>query len=269
MNTHITVREGTTVPGGTQSLQRAMALVQALTRNQRKGGTAAQLAIATGIDRSTAHRMLQCLAASELLHFDTVTRKYHFGRLAHEIGFAASEHVDFTGLSKPALARISEDTGDTVFLMMRSGDDAVCADRYLGVYAVQPLAVTVGTRRPLGIGCGSLAMLSSLPPHVADLCLHQNEPRIAAFDGMSVERIQSMLQVARSNGYVAMDVINVSCARSVSAPVISKTGRPVAALSVSGMAARMSTEREQALGHILQTEAKALGKAFDERFATV
>ena len=40
-----------------------------------------------------------------------------------------------------------------------SGADAVCIDRRLGSYPVKTLTVEVGTKRPLGIGAGSLAIL--------------------------------------------------------------------------------------------------------------
>src|SRR3546814_18638585 len=76
--------------------------------------------------------MRQCLAAEDLLAYDADARRYSFGRLAYDIGMAAAERLDLAQLCRPALARIADDTGDTVFLMVRSGDDAVCADRAIG-----------------------------------------------------------------------------------------------------------------------------------------
>lgn len=267
MNKALAERSGNpATPGGTQSLQRAMALLRELVRSQRKGATSGQLASRTGIDRSTAHRMLQCLAAEDLLTYDADSRKYHFGRLAYEIGFAASERIDIPQLSKPTLARIAEDTGDTVFLMIRSGDDAVCADRAIGSYPIKTFVVDVGTRRPLGIGGGSLAMLSRLPPPVADLYLNQNEQRIAAFPDMTAQRVRTMMLEARRLGYVAMDVVGVPGARTVSVAVMTGAGRPVAAISVTAIALRMNPQREQELARLLLKETQALGKVYDERF---
>jgi len=56
-----------------------------------------------------------------------------------------------------------------VFLIVRSGDDAVCADRAIGSYPVKTSVVDVGTRRPLGLGGGSLAMLTAAGRAVAAL----------------------------------------------------------------------------------------------------
>lgn len=266
-NSKMGERLPTVAPGGTQSLQRVVALLRALVQSQRRGATSAQLGEATGIDRSTAHRMLQCLAAEDLLSYDTATRRYHFGRLAYEIGFAASERVDLPQLSKPALARIAEDTGDTVFLMARSGDDAVCVDRAVGSYPIKTFVVDVGTRRPLGIGGGSLAILSKLPPAVADLSLSQNAQRIAQYPGMSVEWVRAAMAEAQRVGYVAMDVVAVPGARTVSMAVMSRGGRPIAALSVTAISLRMTPAREQEVARILKREADGLSEVFDRRFA--
>lgn len=251
---------------GTQSIERVVALLRELTVC-RKGASSAQLAARTGIDRSTAHRMLQCLAAEDLLAYDADTRRYSFGRLAYDIGMAAAERLDLPQLCKPALARIADDTGDTVFLMVRSGDDAVCADRAIGSYPIKTFVVDVGTRRPLGVGGGSLAMLSALPDDVAELVLGHNAQRIATYEGMSVDRVRALRAKARKAGYVAMDVVAVPGARTVSVAILTAAGRPVAALSVTAIALRMTPAREKELAKILQREASELGKLLDQRVA--
>lgn len=252
---------------GTQSIQRVVALLRELTAHNKKGASSSQLASSTGIDRSTAHRMLQCLVGEDLLAFDNETRRYRFGPLAYDIGFAASERLDLTQLCKPTLARIADDTGDTVFLMVRSGDDAVCADRAVGSYPIKTFVVDVGTRRPLGVGTGNLAILSALPEDVADLILGHNAGRIGAFPGVGLERVRALMVHARKVGYVAMDVVGVQGVRAVGVPVF-VGGKPVAALSIAAIAARMTPEREEKLVKILGRESEALGLALDRRVSS-
>ena len=249
---------------GTQSIQRVVSLLRELTAHNKKGASASQLAAKTGIDRSTAHRMLQCLAHEDLLAFDTETHRYRFGPLAYDIGFAASERLDLPQLCKPTLARIADHTGDTVFLMVRSGDDAVCADRAAGSYPIKTFVVDVGTRRPLGVGTGNLAILSALPEDVAELVLEHNAARISAFSGIELDRVRAQVLDARRLGHVAMDVVGVHGVRAVGVAVF-VGGNPVAALSIAAIAARMTPEREKKLVKILSREAKELGLALDRR----
>jgi len=250
---------------GTQSIRRTVSLLRELIESNRRGASSSELAARAGLDRSTARRMLQCLVDEGLLAFDADTRRYYFGHLAYDIGLAASERLDLPQLCKPALARIADDTGDTVFLMIRSGDEAVCADRAVGSYPIKTFTVEVGTRRPLGIGAGSLAMLSALPEDVAELVLKHNAPRIGAYDGMTLERLRRMMQQARQQGYVAMDVIEVPGARTVGVAITTGTGRPVAALSVAAISMRMTPERESGLLAILRREASEIARLLNRR----
>ncbi|WP_233236915.1 IclR family transcriptional regulator [Bordetella sp. LUAb4] len=255
----------TAAAGGTQSIRRTVSLLRTLVAAQRRGATSAELAARTGLDRSTARRMLQCLVEEDVLVFDIDTRRYHFGHLAYDMGLAASERLDLPQLCKAALARIADDTGDTVFLMIRSGDDAVCADRAVGSYPIKTFIVDVGTRRPLGIGAGSLAMLSALPEEVAELVLANNVPRLGTYAGMNEKRLRAMMREARTQGHVAMDVVDVPGARTVSVPILTGTGRPVAALSVAAIALRMTPEREAMVLAVLRREAAAIGEALAAR----
>lgn len=250
---------------GTQSIRRTVRLLRELIDSNRRGASSSELAARAGLDRSTARRMLQCLVDEDLLVFDGTSRRYHFGHLAYDIGLAASERLDLPQLCRPALARIADDTGDTVFLMTRSGDEALCADRAVGSYPIKTFIVDVGTRRPLGIGAGSLAMLSALPEDVAELVLRHNAPRIGAYGGMTVERLRGMMLMAREQGYVAMDVVDVPGARTVGVAIVNSTGRPVAALSVAAIAMRMTPKREEGLLAILRREATEVARLLDER----
>ena len=167
-----------------------------------------------------------------------------FGRLAYEIGLAASERLNLAQICKPALARIAEETGDTVFLMVRSGDDCICADRAMGSYPIKTFVVDVGTHRPLGIGAGSLAILSALPEDVANQVIDRNASRIVEYEDMSLVRLHDTMMRARRTGHVAMDVIRVPRVRAVGVALVAANGRPVAAMSIAAIVFRMTPDRE-------------------------
>jgi DNA-binding IclR family transcriptional regulator len=209
--------------------------------------------------------MLQRLSEEELLSYDEGTRRYSFGRLAYEIGLAASERLNLAQLCKPALARIAERTGDTVFLMVRSGDDCICADRAMGSYPIKTFVVDVGTCRPLGIGAGSLAILSALPEDVADQVIDRNASRIAEYKDMSPARLRDTTMQVRRAGHAAVDVIGVAGVRAVGVAVLTAIGRPVAAMSIAAIASRMTPDREKELVTILAREAQVLGTELSQR----
>lgn len=247
---------------GTQSIERVVALLRALIPCNKRGASALQLAEATGIDRSTAHRILQCLAREQLLSFNAQQHRYRLGPLASAMGAVASEVIDLPALCRPALMRIADDVGDTVFLMVRNGDDAVCADRASGAYPIKTFVVNVGTRRPLGVGAGNMAILSALPHDVADLLLQQNAPRLKQYPDVSLSDVRALLDESRERGYVVMDVVGVEGVRALGVAVC-VDGRPMAALSIASIALRMTDERVHVLVKLLKREASDLGRVLE------
>jgi DNA-binding IclR family transcriptional regulator len=172
---------------------------------------------------------------------------------------AAAERMDLKGLCKPALLRMAADTGDTVFLIIRSGDESVCVDRAEGSYPVRTYVVDIGTRRPLGVGAASLAILSALSEADAQAVIARNASRLPAFNGMTAARLQQMMMQAREAGHVAMDVIDVQGVRAVAVPIVTRSGKAVAALSIAAVEWRMTPQREAELLARLKDEATAIG----------
>ena len=252
---------------GTQSLQRAMALLREVTASSGGGLSAAEMAARAHMDRMTAHRMARSLAAEGLFDYSRETRRYFLGPLAYEIGLAASERADLPKLCAAAMKRIAAETGDTVFLMLRSDDDAVCAARTEGSYPVKTFVVDVGVRRPLGVGAGSLAIFAALPIEESEALLKRNAARLAPYPGVTVDKIRTRAAASRGHDHAAGDVIDVPNVRAVGVVIRTPGGRPVASLSIAAIAARFANKREVELLAILHKEADALRKTIGRAIA--
>jgi DNA-binding IclR family transcriptional regulator len=131
--------------------------------HNRVGLRVVDLCRLTGLRRPTAHRLLQCLARENLIVRNARTRNYHLGRLVYELGVTATPSVRLEDICGPHLKALAAATGDMAFLTLRSGLDAVCIGREEGAFPIRTYTLEVGTRRPLGIGAGSLAILAALP----------------------------------------------------------------------------------------------------------
>jgi hypothetical protein len=111
--------------------------------------------------------MLKCLTAENLVSQDPQSRRYYLGPLVFELGITAGPRFNIRDLCADALDRVAAETGDTAFLIIRSGDDSLCVDRREGAFPIKTFTVDVGVRRPLGVGAGSLAILTALPEALA------------------------------------------------------------------------------------------------------
>lgn len=242
---------------GTQSIQRAFAVLKEVCAVNATGVTLPVLVKKLRLNRTTTYRILQCLVGQGAVRCDTRSRRYFLGPLTFELGIAATQQLDLKALIAPALARIAEITGDTVFLMLKSGNDSVCIDRRMGSYPIKTLVVEVGTRRPLGIGAGSLAMLSALPEDEIERVMQENASRYLAY-GKTPEALIRAVRTAQKARHVSTPVYGLMGVTAVALPVRDAAGRPVAALSVAAIAKRMSKSRQQELVRVLRSEAAHL-----------
>lgn len=253
-----------------QSLDRAIELLRLVSANDREGERLSDLVTASGLPQPTVHRLLKQLVEGGLVMQDA-DRRYRLGHFAYELGLAAASHFGLRQQCAPFLARISQETGDTAFLMVRSGADSFCLDRRSGAFPIQVLTVEIGKRRPLGIGGGGLALLAFMPDAELPGVMARIEPKLADYGGLTRAVLLELVAQARRSGHASITDYAVAGVTSIGVPVRDRTGQLVGAISVSAMAPRMA-EREamvlgilhhevQALQHVLQAPVAARSRA--------
>ena len=242
---------------GTQTVDRSFQLLKEIAARNAHGTTLPELAAMLGLHRTTTHRMLQCLVRNGAIRHEASSRRFVLGPLAVELSIAARPQLDLRTLFAETVSRVAEQTGDTTFLILRSGNDAVCIDRRLGSYPIKTVVVEVGTRRPLGIGAGSLAILSALPEIEAERIVRENARRLAAY-GRSPESLLKNARAARKSAYVSSPVYGVDGAIALGVPIFDSQAAPVAGLSVAAISTRMTGSRQAALLKILRNEARQM-----------
>jgi len=244
---------------GTQSLERALCILKEVGATNVTGCTLAMLLEKVALNRTTVYRLVKCLQDQGAIDQDVRTRRFFLGPLALALGVAAQQRFDLRQILSPAAVRIAEATGDTCFLMMRSGSDAVCIDRRLGSYPIKTLTVEVGTRRPLGIGAGSLAILSAMQESEIQNAIRANAKILPKY-GQSPASLIKAVRTAQRLGYVSAPVHGLERVIAVGLPIRDRMQNPLAALSIAAIAERMSPKRRLDLLGRLQAETKQLGE---------
>jgi len=249
---------------GTQSIERATLLVRLIASRNRTGLRLADVVQHSRLQRPTVRRILKCLIDEGLVAQDGQTRRYALGPLVFELGLAAAPQFNLGDVCRPALARIAEETGDTVFLTVRSGYDTVCIERREGPFPIRALTLEVGTRRPLGAGAGGLALLMPLPDDAVDAIIKANAVRLRAYNNLTIPSLLAMLKRARELGYALNDNHITPGATSIGLPIRSRFGQPFAAISIGAISSRMTAERQKKLIAVLRKEVAAVEKALSE-----
>jgi DNA-binding IclR family transcriptional regulator len=252
-------------PSGTQTIQRASLLVRLVASRSRTGMRLAEVVQYSKLERPTAHRILKCLVEEGFLMQAADSHQYFLGPLIFELGLAASPQFNLSDICRESLERVAAKSGDTVFLSVRSGYDSVCIDRKEGTFPIKALTLEVGTRRPLGVGAGGLALLLRLPDEAVDEIIRANAKRLVAFHGLTVPVLQKTLQRSKKLGYALNDSHIFAGATTLGLPIVNRYGHPFAALSMAAISNRMSPPRQVELADLLRGEIALIERAMQER----
>jgi DNA-binding IclR family transcriptional regulator len=243
---------------GTQSIYRAVTMLREIASHGSKGVRLVDLAKVLDLESPTAHRIVKGLMAQGMVSQDPQTKLYRLGHVVYELGLAASPHFQLKELCHATLDRIRQKTGDSVFLMVRSGTDAVCLEHLEGTYPIQTRALDVGGRRPLGAGAGSLALLLELPQDECERIINLNRDRYTTHGNASADRVRAAILKSREVGY-AVNVDDVlEGVTAIGLPVRIGSGPAFAAISVAAIGFRLRDERRAEIVELLQKAVRQL-----------
>ena len=164
-----------------------MAVIKLLGEVGEKGARMAEIADGLGLKTSTAHRIVSALERHGLIEREQATKRYRLGLALFSLGAAAADGTGLRKVSRPALLRLAAQTGDTVFLMARSGFNVVCVDRQEGSYVLDSLTGHVGGQIPMGVGPASQAILAFLPAEEAEIIINANAPLYGRYNGLTAD----------------------------------------------------------------------------------
>jgi DNA-binding IclR family transcriptional regulator len=249
--------------GEHRTISRLFVVLDALAEAAATGLRLTDVVQATGLGKTTAYRILGGLVSQGLAEQDLETGRYFIGVKMLSWANAARERFSLVRLVEPTLARIARQTQDTVYLVVRTGDEIVCVACREGSFPIRVLTLNVGDRRPLGIGAGSLAVLATLPDDEIDRIFVANAEAMSAYPFDEV-RLRDMIAAARQNGYaynnihVLPGLENVTEMAGIGVPIRKANGTPVAALHLTGITSRLDPPRRDNLVSTLRQEARQI-----------
>ncbi|GAA5233307.1 IclR family transcriptional regulator [Verticiella sediminum] len=237
-----------------QSVKRALDILRMLSFTTASSGMRfSDLQAQSGLSKGTLHRLLKTLMADGFVEQAAGSRAYFLGLEFLSMGERASNRLDIQAVTRPSLERLAQATGDTVMLTIRSGLDAVCIDREEGPFPVKVLTQNVGTRRPLGVGSGSLALLAAFADEEVENVLRRNRDRLQAYPRLDTDKLRALVQDTRTRGY-ALNTGHLLKGMYGVGVAIRLGKQPVAALSIAANHGRMGPERRQHIAAQLRQE---------------
>lgn len=222
---------------GERSL-RVLGLLEALF-GEGRAAPLDRLAAASGLPRTTVHRLLHQLQAEGHLRLDAVSGRIEPGprllALAHRI--LASDGA--VSLRRVVLTRLARELGETCNMTVPDGDAMVYLDRVETDWPLR-IALPPGSRVPLHCTASGKLYLASLDAGsraalVRALPRERRTPRTLT----DPEALEAELARIRARGYSTDDEEFLQGMVAVAVPILDRDGRLLATLAVHGPSARM------------------------------
>ena len=207
---------------GVGVLDKAVALLRALAQGPLSLNG---LQTATGLPRATAHRLAVALEVHGLLRRDADGR-FDLGPELATLGRAASERFPLATLALPVLSTLRDETGESVQLFVREGNQRRCVVSLQSPHALRWI-VPEGVLFPLDAGSAGRVLSGEVGASGWVESVEEREPGVA----------------------------------SVSAPVRDAIGAVVAAVSVSGPIDRLTRRPGQKFGAEVVAAATEIAQA--------
>ncbi len=211
-----------------------------LSRVAKGDNTLGKMSKSLDMNKATVHRLATTLVENDFLSFSH-RDGYALGAKCLELGFVAQQQISLTRVSHDYLRQLSADTGDTVNLGVLEHDHVHYIDSLPGTRKVE-VRCTVGERQPLRRTSLGKALLLDEPEERLREIFHREavlHPRYR----YDIKQWLEVMKTYREDQY-ALDLDeNEDHVRCVAAPIRDKSGRIIAAVSVSSAAQYMDDAR--------------------------
>lgn len=223
-------------------LDRTLAILNALA-NAGRDASLVELAAMVKLHKSTVHRLSMILESYRMVERDPQTGRYHLGLRLFELGTIAVSSFNVRERARRYLERLVHEAEETVHLCVLDAGEVLYLEKMEPTRSVR-MSCHIGRRNPAhctSVGKAMLARLSE--PEVDEIVRRHGLERRTAKTIASPVELKAELRAVRSRDYAIDDEEVEEGVRCVGAAVLDHAGRPLAAISVSGPAFRMTPEK--------------------------
>jgi IclR family transcriptional regulator, KDG regulon repressor len=207
-----------------------------------------ELAKKLRVSKGTIHRIIITAQKRGFIEQNPETQRYQLGMKVFELGSVVAKRMNLRDESKPILKKLSELTGETSFIVVRHGDEAVGIERVEGHNYLRMLFLEIGKRMPLYLGAGPKVLLAYMNDD--EIGKHINKSELTRWTEHTVvdpAKIWEDVYAIREQGFaLSMEDVTLGAA-AVGAPIRNEQGNVIGAVSISGSSVHYKSENLERL----------------------
>lgn len=250
---------------GVRAVERSLEIVLCVgMKGGERGISLMEISKETGIHKSTTFRLVFTLTRRRFLQQDPETERYRLGTAILELAGLYLADIEIRREAAPYLIELMNSVCETVHLGIVDDGEVVYIDKYEYPSDIR-LYSRLGTRAPMhSTSLGKAILAQSFEDDVTMILsrgmLARTPNTITTTEDLRKELIQ-----IRARGYAVDNEENRLGIRCVAAPIFDYRGRPVAAVSISGLTSRVTNERLPEIGQQVKITAEHVSKRMGYR----
>jgi DNA-binding IclR family transcriptional regulator len=236
---------------GAQLVARVAAVMEAVSAESDRGIRTIDVAAAAGLSRPTAHRLLNSLQRVGYIDRDESLGLWTLGPEVYVLGMIAARRYEVTTRARRSVIELAKATGESAFFSIRRAEEVVCLLREEGSFPLRSFVLSEGSRFPLGVSSGGIAILAYRTEDEVQEYLERVDLAQRWGPQHSTQRVLERVERTRELGYSLNPGLIVEGSFGMAAAIFSRSGTPEWALSITGVESRFKPDRRAELGAIL------------------
>jgi len=221
-----------------QSLERAINILDCFSSKTREV-TSGQVAELTGLNRTTATRILRHLTDRNLLRFDSETKHYQLGSKIIELGGIAISSLSLRQIARNHVSQLRNEIGYTVLLATISEDHFIFADKQEGSSLIT-LTSDIGWRHPLSYGLFGIVLLAYQSKERQEEIMEEYPPKDYTPDSIIDKKryMREMIGIKKKGYFMERELFHEDIG-GICAPIRDHTGDVIACIGTAINATRL------------------------------
>ncbi len=223
--------------------------------------TLAELATASSLANSTAHRLLVSMKRLGYVEYDENSGLWSVGIKAFVVGNAYLRKRDFVAQARPFMRELVAEVGETSNIAILKGDRHVFVGQ-VECKEVMRMVVQIGSEGHVHAAGVGKALLSAMPESMSlAIAKRTGLPKLSENTITSQHAFQAELRKVRECGYAIDDEEQTPGLRCIASNIYDEYGEAIAAVSISGPSVRIPDERIEVIARQVMTKAKLITEA--------
>lgn len=241
-----------------QSLDRALMILRVVAESG--GLTLSELALRAGQSAPTVYRVLTTLQTHGFVEMEEPGQRWHVGGGAFRVGSEFLRRTKVAERARQPMDWLMRATGETANLGVEMRDQVLFLSQVETHETIRAF-FPPGTLGPMHVSGIGKALLAWYPEESVRRIAAVGLPRFTPRSIGEAGALLADLAATRARGYAVDDEERAEGMRCVAAPIFNAYGEPIAGLSVSGPAFRLTPERAAGIGALVRAAADEVTEA--------